>query len=76
MKRAITGDKLIFLHSKLIVKGQFNFYRSESFTNICISLAFEEEGTLVSVEDLLKREINESETLRENNKYWCAECSR
>jgi hypothetical protein len=58
---------------KLIVK---NFFRSETFTNICISLAFEEEGTLVSVEDLLKREINESETLRENNKYWCAECSR
>lgn len=51
-------------------------YRSETFTNIDIPLTFEDGGGTVSVKDLFLREIMASETLRENNKYWCAECSR
>ena len=29
-----------------------------------------------SVKDLFLKQIMASETLRENNKYWCSECSR
>jgi ubiquitin carboxyl-terminal hydrolase 1 len=51
-------------------------YRSETFTNIDIPLTFDDEEETLSVKDLFLREIMASETLRENNKYWCAECSR
>jgi len=54
-------------------------YRSETFTNIDIPLTFEdqpEEPDPLSVKDLFLKQIMASETLRENNKYWCSECSR
>ena len=51
-------------------------YRSETFTNIDIPLTFEDDEESMSVTSLFLREILAKETLRENNKYWCAECSR
>ena len=63
-------------------------YRSETFTNIDIPLTFdandchisgsEQEGSdgQTDVKDLFLKQIMASETLRENNKYWCSECSR
>ena len=63
-------------------------YRSETFTNIDIPLTFDandchvpgsdQEGSDCQndVKDLFLKQIMASETLRENNKYWCSECSR
>ena len=63
-------------------------YRSETFTNIDIPLTFDGNDCLVpgseqeggdgqnDVKDLFLKQIMASETLRENNKYWCSECSR
>ena len=63
-------------------------YRSETFTNIDIPLTFDPNDCHVSgsdqegsdcqndVKDLFLKQIMASETLRENNKYWCSECSR
>ena len=63
-------------------------YRSETFTNIDIPLTFDANDCHVSVsdqegsdcqndvKDLFLKQIMASETLRENNKYWCSECSR
>ena len=53
-------------------------YRSETFTNIDIPLTFDDqdEPDPMSVKDLFLKQIMASETLRENNKYWCSECSR
>ena len=63
-------------------------YRSETFTNIDIPLNFDANDCHVpgsdqdvidgqhDVKDLFLKQIMASETLRENNKYWCSECSR
>lgn len=63
-------------------------YRSETFTNIDIPLTFDPNDCHISgsdqegsdsqndVKDLFLKQIMASETLRENNKYWCSECSR
>ena len=63
-------------------------YRPETFTNIDIPLTFDandghvpgsdQEGSdsQHDVKDLFLKQIMASETLRENNKYWCSECSR
>ncbi|TRY63202.1 hypothetical protein TCAL_03541 [Tigriopus californicus] len=53
-------------------------YRSETFTNIDVALTFEDEADAdeLSGKDLFLKQIMMSETLRENNKYWCEECSR
>uniref|UniRef100_A0A0K2UGW7 Ubiquitin carboxylterminal hydrolase 1like [Bombus terrestris] n=1 Tax=Lepeophtheirus salmonis TaxID=72036 RepID=A0A0K2UGW7_LEPSM len=54
---------------------EMSTHRSEPFTNIDIALQFEDDEDLVGKELFLKK-IMASETLKENNKYWCEECSR
>lgn len=53
-------------------------FRSEAFTNIDVPLTFEDEADAdeLSGQELFLKQIMMSETLRENNKYWCEECSR
>ena len=51
---------------------------TENFTYIDVPLQFEDpdEAEDLSPKDLFLKQIMMSETLRENNKYWCEECSR
>lgn len=65
-------------------------YRSDKFINVDIPLNFlnfdeelsengfngEENKVALSVADLFLKQIMASETVRENNKYFCVECSR
>ncbi len=57
---------------------EMSTYRSETFTNIDVPLHLEEPEDVdeLSGPDLFLKQILMSETLRENNKYWCEECGR
>ncbi len=58
---------------------EMSTFRSETFTNIDVPLQLEDEDDaheLSGGRDLFLKQILMSETLRENNKYWCEECSR
>ena len=57
---------------------ELSTYRSETFTNIDVPLHLEEPDDVdeLSGPDLFLKQILMSETLRENNKYWCEECGR
>ena len=50
--------------------------RPDKFTIINIPLNLDDEDDELSANDLFMKLIMTSETLRENNKYWCEECSR
>ena len=50
---------------------------SEKFTNIDVPLQLDDDDVEeLSGRELFLKQILMSETLRENNKYWCEECSR
>lgn len=53
-------------------------FQSDTFTNIHVPLHFEdpEDAEEMSGRELVLKQIMMSETLRENNKYWCEECRR
>lgn len=55
---------------------EMSTYRSEKFTNIDVPLQLDDEDEELSGKDLFLKQILMTETLRENNKYWCEECSR
>lgn len=55
---------------------EMSTYRSETFTFIDVPLHLDDDDDELSGKELFLKQILMSETLRENNKYWCEECSR
>ncbi len=57
---------------------ELSTYRSQPFTNINVPLPLEDPEDVdgMTAKELFLKQILQSETLKEDNKYWCEQCGR